>query len=74
MIHAKLKIITLVVVLLGVFFVFGTHKASFLSSSVIESSFIDIETPENELIRIRLERINLIADKKEAIEEKQKIE
>ncbi len=46
---------------------------SFLSSSVVEASLTHSETPENELIRIRLERENLVADKKEKIEEKQVI-
>ncbi len=46
---------------------------SFLSSSVVEASLTRSETPENELIRIRLERENLVADKKEKIEEKQVI-
>lgn len=31
------------------------------------------ETPENELIRIRLERENLVIDKKEKIQDKQTI-
>lgn len=44
---------------------------NFLSSSIVEASLTHSETPENELIRIRLERENLVADKKEKIEEKQ---
>lgn len=46
---------------------------SFLSSSVVEASLTRSETPENELIRIRLERENLVVDKKEKIQEKQTI-
>jgi hypothetical protein len=46
---------------------------NFLSSSVVEASLTRSETPENELIRIRLDRENLVADKKEKIEEKQVI-
>jgi seryl-tRNA synthetase len=51
----------------------GYGQLSFLSSSVVEASLIHSETPENELIRIRLERENLVMDKKEKIQEKQAI-
>ncbi len=46
---------------------------NFLSSSVVEASLTRSETPENELIRIRLERENLVMDKKEKIQDKQTI-
>lgn len=74
MYHTKTKIITLGIILSGVFFVFGYDKTGFLSSSLIDASVVHVETPENELVRIRLEQTNLIADKKEKIAEKQMIE
>lgn len=67
------KIFSWALLLSGVFFVVGYGQMSFLSSSVVEASLTRSETPENELIRIRLERENLVADKKEKIEEKQVI-
>ena len=68
------KILSWVLLLSGVVFVVGYGQMDFLSSSVVEASLTLSETPENELIRIRLERENLVADKKEAIQEKQAIE
>jgi hypothetical protein len=67
------KIFSWALLLSGIFFIVGYGQMNFLSSSVVEASLTRSETPENELIRIRLDRENLVADKKEKIEEKQVI-
>lgn len=75
MVHKKTKIgLASIFALCGIFVILWLAYPSFLTSSVVKISFVEAESPEKKLIEVRLERDNLILDKKDKIQEKLELE